>query len=65
MTFRLGDSLPESVLASYQFERDDILKTAHQQGREISAAERKRLDKLFSERVETYLDTGSGACYLA
>ena len=65
VTFRLGDSLPESVLVSYQFERDDILKTAQQQGREISPAERKRLDDLFSERVETYLDAGQGACYLA
>ena len=60
VTFRLGDSLPESVLVSYQFERDDILKTAQQQGREISPAERKRLDDLFSERVETYLDAGQG-----
>ena len=65
VTFRLGDSLPESVLVSYQFERDDILKTAQQQGREISPAERKRLDDLFSERVETYLDAGQGTCHLA
>ena len=64
VTFRLGDSLPESVLASYRFERQDILQNAQRQGRELSPTELKRLDELFSERVETYLDTGSGACFL-
>ncbi|MGO8788750.1 MAG: transposase [Terriglobia bacterium] len=65
VTFRLGDSLPQSVLASYQFERKDILLTAQRQGRQLTAGEIKRLDELFSERVETYLDTGCGACHLS
>ncbi|HMD97504.1 MAG TPA: hypothetical protein VKM93_09285 [Terriglobia bacterium] len=65
LTFRLGDSLPQSVLDSFRFERNDILLTAKQQGREPSATEQKRLDELFSERIETYLDSGCGACHLA
>ena len=64
VTFRLGDSLPQPVLASYQFERQDILLTAKQQGRDLSVSELKRLDQLFSQRVESYLDTGYGACHL-
>ena len=65
VTFRLVDSLPQSVLDSFEFERKDILKRAKQQGRELSATERKRLDELFSERIEAYLDSGAGACHLS
>src|ERR1035441_8198851 len=64
VTFRLGDSLPQSVLEPLRFERKDILQTAQCQGRELTQAELKRLDELFSERVEAYLDAGSGACHL-
>ena len=64
VTFRLGDSLPQKVLASYQFERQDIVLTAQRQGRQLTPFELKRLDELFSERVETFLDTGAGACHL-
>jgi REP element-mobilizing transposase RayT len=65
VTFRLADSLPQSVLEAFQFERQDILKTARQQGRELTAVELKRLDELFSERIDKYLDSGAGACHLA
>jgi menaquinone-specific isochorismate synthase len=64
-TFRLGDSLPQSVLDSIRFERNDILLTAERQGRQPSATELKRLEELFSERIEAYLDSGRGACHLA
>jgi len=65
LTFRLGDSLPQSILDSFRFERNDLLLTAKQQGRELSVAEQKRLEELFSERIEAYLDSGCGACHLA
>ncbi len=64
VTFRLADSLPQSVLESIEFERQDIFKTAQQQRRELTTAELKRLDQLFSERIDQYLDSGSGACHL-
>jgi REP element-mobilizing transposase RayT len=65
VTFRLGDSLPQSLLDSFRFERKDIFLTAERQGRQPSAAELKRLDELFSERIEAQLDSGCGACHLA
>ncbi len=65
VTFRLADSLPHSVRESYRYERKDIVLTAQRQDRQLSAAELKRLDELFGERIEAYLDSGSGACYLA
>ena len=65
VTFRLVDSLPQSALDSFRFERRDIVLTAEQQGRALTPAELKRLDQLFSQRVEAYLDSGCGACYLA
>ena len=65
VTFRLADSLPQPVRESFEFERQDIIKTAQQQGRELTSAERKRLDQLFSERIDQHLDRGAGACHLA
>jgi menaquinone-specific isochorismate synthase len=65
VTFRLGDSLPRPVLESLEFERQDTLRTSERQGRQLTAAELKRLEELFSERIEAYLDSGCGACHLA
>jgi REP element-mobilizing transposase RayT len=64
ITFRLGDSLPRAVLESWLFERRDILRTAEQCGRPLSYEEEKRLQQLHSQRVESYLDAGHGACWL-
>jgi REP element-mobilizing transposase RayT len=65
VTFRLADSLPQSILDSIEFERRDIVKTAKQQGRELTAVEERKLARLYSEHVEAALDAGSGACHLA
>jgi REP element-mobilizing transposase RayT len=65
VTFRLADSLPSKVLNSLEFERHDIIATAEQQGRSVTAAELARLRKLYSERIERYLDSGAGACWLS
>ncbi|MGD0220848.1 MAG: transposase [Terriglobia bacterium] len=64
LTFRLGDSMPKSVVNSWDFERLDIVKTAQQMNRPLTLAEEMRLDKLFSEKVETYLDRGTGECWM-
>ena len=64
VTFRLADSLPQLVLESWKFERQDIIKTAQQMNRPLSDAETARLDKLFSEKVEQYLDAGAGECWM-
>jgi REP element-mobilizing transposase RayT len=65
VTFRLADSLPRSLLRAYTFERQDIIATARAAGRELSLAEQKKLEKLFSEKIEAKLDAGAGRCFLA
>ena len=64
ITFRLGDSLPKNVLDAWLFERENIVKTAEQMGRPLSADEEKRVDRLYSEKVGNYLDAGHGACWM-
>jgi REP element-mobilizing transposase RayT len=64
VTFRLGDSLPKSILDAWLLEREDIVRTAAQMNRPLSLAEEKRLNKLYSEKVGKYLDAGHGACWM-
>ena len=64
VNFRLADSLPSSVVKTWEFEREDIIKTARQMNRPLTASEETRLDILFSEKVERYLDQGKGACWM-
>ena len=64
ITFRLHDSLPRFVLEQIEFEKKNIVRTATQLGRDLSADERKRIAQLSTARVECYLDTGAGACHL-
>ncbi|MDR0352378.1 MAG: transposase, partial [Opitutaceae bacterium] len=64
VTFRLADSLPQSVLKTWLLEREDIMQTAAQQCRPLTACELERLDQLHSEKVEAYLDAGAGECHL-
>ena len=64
ITFHLADSLPRAVLQSWEFERRDIVKTAEQMKRPLSPHEESRLDKLYSEKVENYLDAGAGECWM-
>lgn len=63
-TFRLADSLPASVLESWLWERKGIVRIAEQMGRPLSGHEQKRLRELHSERVEAWLDSGHGACWM-
>jgi hypothetical protein len=64
VTFRLADSLPQEVLRTILFLREDIPRTAEQMGRKLSEAERKRLISLHARRIEKYLDHGVVACSL-
>jgi len=64
VTFRLGDSLPHTVLEEWIVERDNILKRARLQNRPLSIQEAKRLHQLQSDKIETYLDAGYGRCFL-
>lgn len=62
INFRLADSLPKTVLDAWKTERARLLRTAESAAAEpIAIAD---YDRLFSERVEKYLDQGHGACWL-
>jgi Rad3-related DNA helicase/REP element-mobilizing transposase RayT len=63
--FRLGDSLPLPILEAWRSERLSIVQNAKRDRRPLSVEESDRLDKLHSERVESYLDAGHGECWLA
>jgi len=65
VTFRLADSLPAGVLDAYQFEREDIVRTAEALRRDLTLHELNRLDELYGDRVESFLDSGAGSCHLA
>ena len=64
ITFRLADSLPQSVLQEWVAERQAIIVRARERGRPLAAQDAKELDRLHSAKVETYLDSGVGACSL-
>ena len=64
VTFRLADSMPKSVLDGWRSERDEIIARARQQGRLLSKSEADRLRELFCDKVDRYLDSGAGACWL-
>ena len=64
VTVRLWDSLPQNVLNSLVLERTNIIRTANQMNRPLSKYETERLDYLYSEKVESYLDAGYGSCFM-
>jgi leucyl-tRNA synthetase len=62
VTFRLADSLPESVLDEACMERDRLESLARTD--EFSDADCKSGQEVFSATVEKALDAGAGACLL-
>jgi REP element-mobilizing transposase RayT len=65
VTFRLADSLPRKVLDAYLMEREEIIREAASMNRDLTAEEIARLDHLYGERVERFLDSGAGSCRLS
>jgi valyl-tRNA synthetase len=64
ISFRLADSMPAGVTEQWRMEREKIIQNAATQGRELTAHEQQELDRLFSDKVESYLNAGHGQCYL-
>ena len=64
VTYRLADSLPKEVLESIKIEKEMTLKVLQSLDRELSISEEKRIESLFSEKIEEYLDNGYGSCIL-
>ena len=59
VTFRLGDSLPESVLQEQLRERDEWLRL---HGRGLTPERKQEMQLFFREKLEGELDQGHGAC---
>jgi REP element-mobilizing transposase RayT/type I restriction-modification system DNA methylase subunit len=64
VTFRLADSLPKQVLEGYVQERENIIQRAQQFQRTLTETEAQRIQELYTDRIEEYLDSGAGQCYL-
>jgi REP element-mobilizing transposase RayT len=57
VTFRLKDSLPREVAINLKHEREHLLRNA-------VSSDRARLDRVFTQRLDHYLDLGIGSCLL-
>lgn len=64
ISFRLADSVPQSVFARWIQERECLIANAKQHDEELSAEIERKAHYLYSEQVERYLDVGYGKCYL-
>lgn len=64
VTFRLADSVPQEVLESWMAERQQMLTVAQNRRPPLSTEERERLEYLHSQKVEQYLDSGYGKCWM-
>ena len=64
VTFRLADSLPRVVLDRLLAEREEIVRRAMAADRPLSRMEQDELAALHSDRIESYLDSGHGKCWL-
>ena len=62
VTFRLADSLPASLLAEWQEEKDAWLARHPEPW---TSEEEREYSTIFSNRMEQWLDKGHGACILA
>ncbi len=62
VTFRLADSLPSQKLKQWKQEREQWL-TSHKEP--YTNKELEEYSRLFSERINDWLDAGSGSCLLA
>lgn len=63
-TWRLADSLPADLRDQIAYEREDIVHTAGHLGRDLSDAEKARLEELHTVKIEELLNAGYGECHL-
>lgn len=65
ITFRLADSLPEYILRGFLAERGNIIANAEYQNRELTELDERKLNVLYSQKIENYLNSGHGECLLS
>lgn len=64
VTIRLAGSMPAVVLEQWRRERDEIELRAKELKGSLTEHEMHQLERLFSNRIEEYLDSGKGECWL-
>lgn len=64
VTFRLFDSLPQCVLNNLVAEREQFFAAAKKRQCPLSEFEEARLQYLFSEKIDAYIDAGYGFCWM-
>ncbi len=64
VSFRLADSIPEFLVRKWINERNSIIDIANHENRLLTQEEIRRLQFLYSDNVEKYLDAGYGSCLL-
>lgn len=64
VTFRLADALPKEKIEQLENEREHWLKVHKNDKTELTEEEKKEYYRLFSERVEEWLNNGYGSCIL-
>jgi putative transposase len=62
VTWRLADSLPAQLVRNWKSEAGSWLSTRRQP---LSTEDEKEFHKIFSDRMESFLDEGRGECLLA
>jgi REP element-mobilizing transposase RayT len=62
ITFHLGDSVPQPVLEQWKRERQDWL---HRHPEPRTPEQDKGFRRMFSRKMDEYLDSGHGSCLLA
>ncbi len=62
--FRLADAVPVTVQKEWLSERNQIAAVCAKEQRKLTEEEKQRLNYLYSEKIEKFLDTGHGSCLL-
>jgi REP element-mobilizing transposase RayT len=65
VTFRLFDSLPQSVLARWTVDHERWVRIVRAKGTIVTRKEQHELQIRHKERIERYLDAGHGECVLS
>ena len=64
VSFRLFDSVPKSKRDEWLKERESNENKIKNLNRELTEKELKEIQYLYSDRIESFLDSGYGECYL-
>ncbi len=64
ITFRLADSLPQTILNAYKEERARLTAALAENSPLLTPGDTLRLQELHEEKIEKVLDAGTGKCWM-